>query len=307
MVYPVITVPDDAADSTEQVGTKPKFWFRDDAGHQCLFKQGRPGTGENWAEKVSAELCGLLGIPHAHYDLAVWRDQAGVVSPSFVPEDCRLVLGNELLARLVKRYAETQYYQQAGHTIGRVFALLRDPAVQAPASWEGNVAIRSAAHVFVGYLMLDALIGNTDRHHENWGLIVGPGHTGPETWLAPTFDHASSLGRNEGEQRMVERMNTRDPQFSVAGYAQRARSALYRSTKDVRPLSTLDAFDNASRRFPKVAVAWVSRLRELRDESIRKIVEQIPPAFISTTARTFALQVVAANAKRLCLAAEATK
>jgi hypothetical protein len=106
---------------------------------------------------------------------------------------------------------------------------------------------------------------------------------------------------------MLERMNTRDRQFSVAGYAKRARSALYHSTKDVRPLSTLDAFDNAGRRFPKVAVAWVSRLRELRDESIRKIVEQIPPAFISTTARSFALQVVAANAKRLCLAAEATK
>jgi hypothetical protein len=306
-VYPVVRVPDDAADSTEQLGTKPKFWFRDDAGRRCLFKQGRPGTGENWAEKVSGELCGLLGIPHAHYDLAVWRDQAGVVSPNFVPEDCRLVLGNELLARLVKRYAETQYYQQAGHTVGRVFAVLRDPVVQAPASWEPDVAIRSAAHIFVGYLMLDALIGNTDRHHENWRLIVGPSRLGPETRLAPTFDHASSLGRNESEQRMLERMNTRDPRFSVAGYAQRARSALYRSTRDARPLSTLDAFDEARRRFPKVAVAWVSRLRELRDESIRTIVDQVPPTFISTTARNFASQVVAANAKRLCLAAEAAR
>jgi hypothetical protein len=282
-VYPIIRVPDDAADSTEQLGTKPKFWFRDDAGHRCLFKQGRVGTGENWAEKVSAELCGLLGIPHAHYDLAVWRDQAGVVSPSFVPEDCRLVLGNELLARLVRRYAETQYYQQAGHTVGRVFAVLRDPEVQAPASWEADVRIRSAAHVFVGYLMLDALIGRL----------------GPETRLAPTFDHASSLGRNESEQRMLERMSTRDPQFSVAGYAKRARSALYRSTQDVRPLSTLDAFDDARRRFPRVAATWVSRLRELRAEGIQNIAEQIPTAFISTTARDFVLQVVAENVRRL--------
>jgi hypothetical protein len=306
-VYPVITVPDDAADSTEQLGTKPKFWFRNDAGHRSLFKQGRPGTGENWAEKVSAELCKLLRIPHAHYDLAIWRDQPGVVSPSFVPEDCRLVLGNELLARLVEGYAQTQYYQQAGHTLGRVFAVLRGPAVQASASWQADPVIRSAAHIFVGYLMLDALIGNTDRHHENWGLIVGPGHAGREAWLAPTFDHASSLGRNESEQRMLERMNTSDPQFSVAGYAKRARSALYRSTKDVRPLSTLDAFENARRRFPKVALAWLSRLRELRAESIQEVVEQIPSSFISSTARSFALQVVAANAKRLCLATEATR
>jgi hypothetical protein len=298
-VYPVVAVPEDAADSTEQLGTKPKFWFRDDAGQRCLFKQGRPGTGENWAEKVSAELCNLLGIPHAHYDLAVWRDQTGVVSPSFVPEDSRLVLGNELLARLVNRYAETRYYQQTGHTIGRVFAVLRGSVVRAPASWQPDAEIRSAAHIFVGYLMLDALIGNTDRHHENWGLIVGPSGEVPDIRLAPTFDHASSLGRNESDQRMQRRMHTTDPEFSVAGYAHRARSGLYRSPRDTRPLSTLEAFSEARRRFPKVAIAWVSRLHELGDDNLRAIVEQVPPAFISAVARDFALQVMAANLRRL--------
>ena len=98
--------------------------------------------------------------------------------------------------------------------------------------------------------MFDALIGNTDRHHENWGLIVGPGREGSEKRLAPTFDHASSLGRNESDQRMLRRMNTTDPQFSVAAYATRARSALYRSPRETRPLTTLDAFSQACRLFP---------------------------------------------------------
>lgn len=43
--------------------------------------------------------------------------------------------------------------------------------------------------------MLDAVIGNTDRHHENWGILrkrVGDRWQG---MVAPTFDHASSLGR----------------------------------------------------------------------------------------------------------------
>ena len=303
-MYPVITVPDHAADSTEQLGTKPKFWYRDNAGQQRLFKQGRPGTGENWAEKVSAELCELLGLPHAQYDLAVWRDQAGVVSPSFVPEGCRLVLGNELLAHIVKRYAETQHYQQTGHTVGRVFAALRDPAIQTPTSSRADIVIRRAAHMFVGYLMLDALVGNTDRHHENWGLIVGQGPSGPETWLAPTFDHASSLGRNESEQRMLDRLSTRDRKFSVVGYAERARSALYRSPKDARPLPTLDAFDHARRRYPKVAAAWLARLHELRQEDVQTILERIPPTFITPTARKFASEMVVINRGRLSHLAE---
>ena len=25
---------------------------------------------------------------------------------------------------------------------------------------------------FMGYLVLDALTGNTDRHHDNWGILV---------------------------------------------------------------------------------------------------------------------------------------
>jgi len=210
-----------------------------------------------------------------------------------------LVLGNELLARIVKRYADTGYYKQTGHTVARVFAVLRDPAVKAPASWTAQPAIRSAAEVFVGYLMLDALIGNTDRHHENWGLIVGPGNQGPEIRLAPTFDHASSLGRNESDRRMLQRMNTTDAQFSVNGYVRRARSALYRSTNDVRPLSTVDAFAEAHRRFPAATIAWVAKLGGLEGTTVREIVEQVPATLMSATARDFATKTVSANVRRI--------
>ena len=57
--------------------------------------------------------------------------------------------------------------------------------------------------MFVGYLMLDALIGNTDRHHENWGIMTGRGR--PQV-LAPTYDHASSLGRELSDQKRQARM-----------------------------------------------------------------------------------------------------
>jgi len=135
-----------------------------------LFKEGRSGTGENWAEKVSAEICALLGIPQAPYDLAVWRGTQGVVSENFVPAGARLIFGNELLARVVSGYErETRYYRQSDHTIARVFAVLRDPAIQVPTTWHRTAAINTASEVFVGYLMLDALVGNTDRHHENGG------------------------------------------------------------------------------------------------------------------------------------------
>jgi hypothetical protein len=49
--------------------------------------------------------------------------------------------------------------------------------------------------VFAGYLVLDALIANRDRHEQNWAVLTPQLTTTPEM-LAPTYDHASSLGFN---------------------------------------------------------------------------------------------------------------
>ena len=74
-MYPTITVPDEAGDILEQLGTKPKFWFSDAELNRYLFKlnrtEGEDATGEDWSEKVVSELCELLGLPHAHYEFAM--------------------------------------------------------------------------------------------------------------------------------------------------------------------------------------------------------------------------------------------
>ncbi len=44
-------------------------------------------------------------------------------------------------------------------------------------------------------LAFDTLIGNTDRHSENWGFLIRWGADGrPSYELAPAFDNGSSLG-----------------------------------------------------------------------------------------------------------------
>lgn len=71
--YSVLEVPSDASTQLEQMGTKAKFWFHADGGERTLFKEGRLGTGENWAEKICCELARHLGLPHAEYELARWK------------------------------------------------------------------------------------------------------------------------------------------------------------------------------------------------------------------------------------------
>jgi hypothetical protein len=66
----VISVPDEAPEVYEQLGTKPKFWYGSPLSQRLLFKfierEGQPVSGLDWSEKVANELCGLVQLPHAH-------------------------------------------------------------------------------------------------------------------------------------------------------------------------------------------------------------------------------------------------
>jgi hypothetical protein len=110
-------------------------------GGQFLFKQVRHGTGEDWAEKVCAELARRLELPHAEYDLAQWeRDDGnlrGVRSRSFCPPGAALILGTELLARADPDYAvgAGSRYRVPAHTVERVMLNLNARAPALPLGW----------------------------------------------------------------------------------------------------------------------------------------------------------------------------
>ncbi len=308
--YPIIRVPDDAVDRPEALGSKPKFWYRDTAFGDCLYKQSRESAGEDWSEKVAAELAELLGLPHARVELATWRHTSGIVSPSFVPPGGQLILGNEVLFGRIKGYPRPEahlpvFRRVPQHTVGAVLESVEAPDVDLPPDWTLPAGLVSAADVFVGYLMLDAWIGNTDRHHENWALMRVAGESRPR--LAPTYDHASSLGRNEPDERRNERMLTHDRGRTVRAYVEKATSALYADEADERPLRTIDAFSMAARQRPQAAQVWLARLRGLTQDGVRQVVGGVPASCMSETARRFALQILDINRERLLSLPEALR
>lgn len=310
-LYPIHEVPLDAPLNWEQMGSKEKFWFQDPQWGKCLFKTARDGTGEDWAEKVVAELCALLGLPHATYDLARWNGKRGVVSPRFVPSGAALIHGNELLGFIHEDYPRTAPGDRAfcrvpQHTVGRVLGVLSNSRVHLPDGWSAPEGIRTAPEVFTGYLLLDAWVGNTDRHHENWGFIAVRTAEEPHVrlHLAPTFDHASSLARELGDEQRAARMSSADKRQSAAAYASRARSALFRAETDRNPLGTLEAFLAAARRFPEAATRWVEILGRIQEPEIRAIFDRVPGAILSAVASAFGLALLSFNGSRIRTAME---
>jgi len=296
-MFRIVNVPDNAPELLEQLGTKDKFWFDE---HTKIFKETRPGTGEDWAEKVAAELCALLGIPHAKYELAIWKGKRGVVTETIVPPDGRLILGNELLPQYYKDYPQGSspkrtFCRIKQHTVKRILRIISGVA-RPPIEFKAFEGVSRGVETFVGYLLLDAWIGNQDRHHENWGLILTNDR---KVVLAPTFDHGSSLGRNEQESTKQDILRTKDRNRIIERYVEKARSALYADETSVKPLTTLEAFSFSMRLYRPAALAWAERLSDVPLSKTEEILRQIPSSHITDLSIEFAYKMLAANRKRL--------
>jgi hypothetical protein len=84
-VYSVMRLKADSPELVEQLGSKPKFWFRVEGDAQpWLFKYTRENTGEAWSEKIAAEIADLIRVPHGRVELAAFVDRRGCAGRSFV-------------------------------------------------------------------------------------------------------------------------------------------------------------------------------------------------------------------------------
>ncbi|MCA1626270.1 MAG: HipA-like protein [Acidobacteria bacterium] len=295
--FQIIEVPADVQREQEQMGTKFKFWYLDKQHGYCLFKEGHPNTGEDWAERIAAELCELLEMPHAVYKLAVWQNRNGIITPNFIGNNDTLVPGNEVLFRRDASYPKHQKKTKK-HSIENIFNTFEPLKVQLPIE-PAPQNIATAQQVFLGYLMLDAWIGNTDRHHENWALIRRFENGVLSDRLAPTHDHASSLGAILRDIERRERLTTKDRNRTIEAYVAKGRSAIFGNETDTKPLSLIEAFQAASRHNPDASKIWLEKLHGVTIGTLREIFERVPEERISETAKEFALRLLAVNRRRL--------
>lgn len=278
----------------EQLGSKKKFWFDDGPGRWSLFKLGR--ENEDWSEKAGTELAHLLGLPCASVELAECDGHAGIVSPSFLRKGDRLVHGNELFLHLDPEYPGTEQYHVRQHTVSAVLRALDEFRARPWDTLDPPLPENfDAPDVFVGYLLLDTWIGNSDRHHENWAVV----QRGNQCFLAPSYDHASSLGRNELPEKVEKRLAGKDPRFTVDLYASKCRSAFYPSQDAARPMTTRDAFAHARSLRPEAAQHWLSRLLDIDDSAVAGIWDRIPDACCSMLHRRFAERILKSNRDHL--------
>lgn len=220
----------------------------------------------------------------------------GVICSSCVLPPASLVLGNQILLALDKRYPVGTRYKVQAHTVDAVtkaVRIIRPPSDQ----WMEHApdGIESAIDVFVGYVMLDAWIANQDRHHENWGAILND----HRLVLAPSFDHGAALARNLTDEARQMRLTTADEGARVPTFARKARSAFFKASGDKRPLSTRAAWIEFASQQPEAARIWRRKLSEVDSTTIEEILRQVPPHRMSKICRQFTFELLTENQRAL--------
>jgi len=295
--FDIFEIDASQAEDLEQLGSKPKFWFAHD-GRRLMFKAENRGTGEDWAEVITGEI-GVLGIPHVPYQLAldVSSGLPGVICENMAAKPRTLVLGNQLMLEADPNYPadDERRYGVREHTVesvARVVAQLDPPVCEG--SWQPFDGCESSIDVFVGYVLLDTLVANQDRHHHNWGAIRNS-----TSCLAPTFDHGASLARNEPDEKRRRRLDSPNRITELTAFASRARSAFYHSPTDTRTLLSLDCFRLWYEHSPTAGDIWLERLARLTAEDFRRIIELVPESRMTPVAKEFTLQLILINQRRL--------
>jgi len=282
-VFDTLTVAPNSLIRDEQLGSKSKFWF-DLNGNAWLFKQAREHTGEDWAEKVAAEIALRIGVDAAEVELAEYQGRRGSASWSFVQPGESLVHGNEILAGQILGYDPQKRLKQSDHTLANIIA-----AVDKMVPSVSTLVLEDLA----GYLVLDALVGNTDRHHENWGFLTRYEDTDTGRRLifrlAPSFDHASSLGRELRDDRAEAILAA----GGIEAYVRHGYGGIYWRSNDRKGANPLQLVELASQMYPQFFGKSLRAVAAMPIAELLAVVDEVPAAVMSDASRRFTKALLA--------------
>ena len=178
-------------------------------GHRYLFKHSwHRYPDQFWAEIIAYRIGRMLGlcVPPSFVAYDSSTNIAGSLTEWFVGyEDSpyqKYVAGGDFMQALDEEFDRDKGTRHGFDKVGLLSLVLgrRSFTVNLRSDWR---------KYWSECLLFDALIGNTDRHQDNWGVLFEPmsGDEKRRAAFTPYFDNGTSLGHEiqpERQQRMLE-------------------------------------------------------------------------------------------------------
>lgn len=289
-------------DRDETLGASEKYWLRDPTDDHptkrlWLFKpvvvhgNGHRQQGD-FSERMASQLASLIGVPSAEVRLAVREERQGTLSRNVRTGgeweifNGGLWLINDSSNDYRGRSSKTRDSFTHGYTLDSIQASLRN--VAAPPDGEALQQL-DGFDVFAGFLLLDAIISNRDRHEQNWSVLRHALGTEP-TRLAPAYDNESALGFNLTDARRSRMLA--DPPM-LAAYRERASAWRFDWEPGEVPNLIQLAAHALQRSSPEGRAYWKQGVESIRLDDLQSVVDTATG--MSEVSRRFCLALMNAN------------
>jgi len=255
-------------DSERQIsGTRKKYWIIEPKYSQhYMFKIPRENTGEAWSEKVTAELGKLLGLSMMDVQLACRKKVIGIIAKKFTLPTEEFFEGGDLIGSIVEGFNR---YKLDNYTLENI--------IQALIEYDLD-------DEFVIIPIFDALIGNQERHCDNWGVIVSKSGS---YRLAPIYDNGASLGFQLKEERI--KLMFKDKNMFTA-YNNRSHSLI--GIGDKKKPKYTELIPVIRNRYPSKVKNVANYISGLNSDMIIKILNIIPDAIMTDIYKEWVLKLL---------------
>jgi hypothetical protein len=112
---------------------------------------------EHWTEIAASKIGLYFGFNVLDYNVGISNNRVGCISLSMVDEEDELIHGQQLLTQIRPKFEKKKGTDHTFQLIDEVF--------------KNNNSINSTFGDFLKMLVFDSIIGNRDRHQQNWGFI----------------------------------------------------------------------------------------------------------------------------------------
>jgi hypothetical protein len=181
-------------------------------GRRYLFKRSREIYPDQfWGEVIAYRVGCLLGVevPPA---FAAWNSNTGICAALiewfYVDGQETFMWGGEFLQKLRPEFDRNkgcQHNVKDNTRLMRLMSLGLSHRKIFKTDWQ---------QWWVDALLFDALIGNTDRHQDNWGFVFRP----DSFRLSPLFDNGTSLGHERLTEKVARWSNIDLDRYINKGY-----------------------------------------------------------------------------------------
>lgn len=227
--------------------------------------------GENWAEKLATEIGKIIGIPVQESFLATKEEKQGVLIKYSLKEHEILEQASILLKA---SFPDFIVDKPIFYTFNSIEYCIKG---------KGLKEERKILEDFYKMIFFDAVIGNTDRHCENWGLAKN--YKNKTNRLIEAYDNSSSLGRDKNTGHKLPK--TED---EIKRYARKAKSSIRVNEKE--RIDHYSVLRTILEDYPEKKDTFRDMIEKLTDDKVNCIINNIPEDFMEEKIKDFVKKLI---------------